>query len=1048
VELELTADPWNLKGDQASVVIGRDVITPGTFGPDGGRKPLGVFIPVADRPLTDAFGMEFFGSKIVRFTDIYSTNKYAQPETTQLQRLTAPYVWPSEMVGGLITVNEDERVRESSGARRITSISTTTEYNDTINWTVGFAMNQAGDKFHVLYDKAFDKRGIWLTNGRKFWLLQGGVLTQYLDLGVGLEGQRWDVARISRHLLMLVNDKYPARIIHLDEEPSTALSDNRTLAGLITPIKPRDVEIPGKLENNSWLMRAAGSGGSMDDGICRILVRAINVDDGARGLPATSRFVQVYDEANPTEDFLTVVDNDQVHVWTEPNNTSIAPPPLHERWTHIEIWRTTGAGVDYYREKVIEIALPESERIASSIASFTGATWRGPGAASHWRNAILKTGAFSGYTHESGDQVIITAPPDERGWRTGTYIIRSKESDDQINLAGSQGQYISIQNGVAGDIYRSADLFTTNALIAEQYVAGTLSDSELTGFPVMGIGDIVAGVPPPICRKVANLGEATGLGDVTICMGKAADSTVNPTADSRNFHAVDFENRSGSRQIFKTGHFTNYMFQAGDRFKVTGDTVNSGIGRGEYDIESRASDDAIQLTTSPGGTNTGGGVQGHIRRAYELDWPTIKSDEDVWYSRPDQFGPESFTGDVKPISSIGDTFRNMVNVGNYVAVLMDSGVHLLFRSGTDLRKDTIAAVGQGTPWERSVVVVTNTVLWASPEGPKAMTVSTEVASTGMRARIDTLGGTAIRRWFRDAFDADEEIDGGVDELNHCVRWRRHLADGTYQACQYSYRTGLWTLLDDDSGLAYASTAYAKSEPEPSPLLYSVESSGAVFQVNHQSIGHPYDGKTVQAVLDKTFSVSAGSIENRGIHRFSADMLGDVVRFRSANDVVNDVARVITSATPARIEFDAVAGLGDGDEFIIGANRFRFRPGPLQGNSPATVKTLEALTLRALPGPRNNGNGMWPDPPTGRFTLRSFREYHDTPMDEREREIEVFDEDDKSKTTSDRISALEGAGNALECELEMIDSRTDFRLELFEVRVREEGDEVADVSETE
>lgn len=52
IVLDLTASPWFLQDGEASEILGLDVVPPRSFQPDRGRKPVGVTIPVADRPLT------------------------------------------------------------------------------------------------------------------------------------------------------------------------------------------------------------------------------------------------------------------------------------------------------------------------------------------------------------------------------------------------------------------------------------------------------------------------------------------------------------------------------------------------------------------------------------------------------------------------------------------------------------------------------------------------------------------------------------------------------------------------------------------------------------------------------------------------------------------------------------------------------------------------------------------------------------------------------------------------------------------------------------
>ena len=51
--LEQTSPKWTLREGEASEVRGVDVITPGRFfQPERGRKPVGTFLPEADRPVS------------------------------------------------------------------------------------------------------------------------------------------------------------------------------------------------------------------------------------------------------------------------------------------------------------------------------------------------------------------------------------------------------------------------------------------------------------------------------------------------------------------------------------------------------------------------------------------------------------------------------------------------------------------------------------------------------------------------------------------------------------------------------------------------------------------------------------------------------------------------------------------------------------------------------------------------------------------------------------------------------------------------------------
>jgi len=269
----------------------------------------------------------------------------------------------------------------------------------------------------------------------------------------------------------------------------------------------------------------------------------------------------------------------------------------------------------------------------------------------------------------------------------------------------------------------------------------------------------------------------------------------------------------------------------------------------------------------------------------------------------------------------------------------------------------------------------------------------------------------------------------------------------YQALQVNLATGMMTLLDDDSGDWYCRSNYAGAAEVDQARLYSVDTYGAAFEENYYGAAHPYDAVTVQDVIDGTYVLTPFTITKVGA--FGANMLGEVIRFKGHTTAsIDGLARVILEATADEIEFRMLPNTpAAGDEFIIGAVRFRVRFAPLPGKMGNSVKTLDGFRVTALPGDRNVDNEVWPDPPTAKITTRCYRDHHDVAGDDNDAEIEIFDEGDTGETTLDRISSLDGQGASLQVELECTDARTQVRFASIEARVREEAPEWTDASTT-
>ena len=1067
MQLDLTSDRWALQDGQASVVLGLDVTAPGTTRPDRGRRPVGCVLPADSGSVTSACGSlrrhrvstryrdmaengttwvnaalvttyyddtgnaqgehavykanafttytwqlgdlvylvpadtdyahqiglyevaskpsdhaillaESAGSDIPFGTfGIYIFRRHARgywvydagklAKTPREYEITGP--WPAAMVGAYIHKNSDGR-RLAAEFRQINARSRTMNENDTIEWVWDFLTiwdANGYDKFSIVYTQERDLRGVWVTNGRKFWLVQNGAYTLYLDLDddeyLGLE---WEFANIKNNLLMLTNPTVPPRVIHLDETGVTEGRDGHSLAGTVAPRKSLSHESNGTNdgdEQKTWwgAESAPADGGLIPPAEYRGLVRAVNYDDDGE-----SSFVPVFDYADKDDQTIEVTAG-KTAIRVYENDHTVAAVGLHgvqallvqDRWTHLEFWRTQNRGDDYYFERAVELArtYPHERRVSGT---------------------------------DIGPLAMVEQLPD----------------------------------------------------VASQTIF-YYSDATLTNNPQATDNDLDAGGVPPICQQ------AISLQGVTICAGKAdADATAAATLDLKAYgvcadtltasyydhggpyHVVGYQPNVGAAAAF-----TGYVYADGDLFEIT--RSEEGV-TGVYEIASGAVGTlTLKATSNPGQSLTN--VIGFIRRPHTIDWPTIDTDEEIWYSRTDKSAPESFPTRVIELSTTGDTFRRMVRVGNYIAVLMDSGVHLLYFVGGTLSHEAVATSGEGTPWKRSVVVVGNTVVWASAQGPRVMTTSPEANESGNRASVRPLDAEErMTAWFKEAAEQGYEIDAGVDPVNECIRWRRKQDNNTFQSAQHNYRTGRWTLLDDDNGLAFVQSNYVGAEELATPRLYSVTKEGAVLAVNDEGADWPYSTVTVQATLDGTYDVAYTSLRKAGA--FDAAMAGDMVRFRSDTATVDGVSRVIRTATASEITFDLVNGLSRGDEYVIGATRFRLRFAAMLGQDDSAVKTLDGLEVVARTGARSAA---------GLLTARAYRDFGESAQATAELAVPIYDDDEAARTTADRVVAdVEVDGRAIEIEVECAEARTDFRLARVGARVKEEGDIRADTSESE
>lgn len=1073
VPLDVSSDPWNLPLGSASILQGVDILRPGSLRGAPLRKPIGVSLPADDRPVTYATGSMFQGRAAVRIKDRVKcggvdfspayrgvsgatftlstqilflnngfgvTNGYTSTawspgdrialiestgsKSRGVYRITehidqsrlrvdcpiayggtlfftiikdrgynygnsslpsavladfdpkynltknhfeyeATGPWSESAAGGIIIFNEDKRGSSgiANATRLVASVESVMRPNDTLRWSQ--ALFSSGDlpdnpdKFHLIYSEFFDKRGVYVTNGRKVWIVQDGEYVQFFDFGSDdYLGARWYPAQIAPNMMMLTSPKYAPRILHLNRTSSDDTADNSSLSGMIAPIMPNNLE---EAEGSNWQIdfSSTGAGGTLTygtNGSVRVKVRAVNSDDSAE-----SRFVDARSEATGTGVYPLAITSTQtdkaVRIYSGECATVTGMTrsfPLHERWTHIEVWRKLSLGGDYFREGVIVIGDLENESPTSEAATGAG--------------------------------LVTEDPPDTSGTDSG-YVMK-------------------------------------------------LADADLVALPFLTANDLNAGGLPPICQESATLA------GITVCAGRADASVTMPTAYARGVYASAYTMSSASPSVVHidsiSGEFTSYTFKDGDQLVIyMAHHIPSIVGT--YDIVGKTDNDTITVETPSNFAGDSTGAYGYIRRPYKIDWPKIENDEEVWYSRTDKFAPESFPVRKLRLGYRGHEFRALRPIGNYVVCVMDASVHMIYYDGTDLKRETVSSEGMGTPWRDSVAVVNKAMVWAHPDGPVILTVSNSADAQGQRGQVAYLDETgAMRQWFRDAYDNGWPVDTGIDTLNNAIRFRRKVDENTFETLMFSTKYNRWCQLADDSGQWYARASNVEADAESESVLYSVTKEGAVIKCVHYTNEDPYAGSVVQDVLGDGYTVRSSGIDGpTGTITFGSKMIGDVVRFRSADATIDGTARVIRNATNRTISFDAVEGLSEGDEFIIGANRFRLKLAPFKGEVSTTNKNIHAACFRILKGDRHK-TGVWDVPEDGVMTVRVYRDYEVDAVDEQDREIAIYDHDD-NRGTEGRQSSIAGDGSALEVELECIESRVEWLLEVAEYQVRDDGD---------
>ena len=1023
--------------------------------------------------------------------------------------------WDSGLVDGFTNVRPDGRGQDAddpiiggSGERmKVLRVDTYAQENDTLIILTPAVDEDVTNKVVITGAQQVSLRGVLVTNGRKFWLLRSGQYDLMMDLGSNdYLGTTWKSAWIASNRFLLVSPKFAPRVLHLTKEVlSLGETDGQEIiAGMLPPSKPPNIEDVSLTENRvnpelerviapSWLgLLKAGEGNLVSGSDYYVLVRAVNVFDRI-----ASHFVQVVKQlASPV---ISPTDYDSPGTWSTSlipsstvtfagvntggiaihealNNSQRAnkeypyfPPIMHDRMTHIEVWRSGPDALTYYLESIIDIVdFEEGNELVNRNLDYPSIQYFAWVAAYNLSLSGLKIGITTWPVTMSAETLAALLPLTDVERISGGLPPMCR---DVVSLDG-----VTLCFGRADALRTNPTFYAKSFFIrGAEYLERGDGDFELWApnlferYAFQDGDQIVITFGGMAGSNNDNLDEGTsvplGVYDVVsrtddhtiVCEGAPLSHAVYPTNDV-HLRVVTVTDEANSILTKKTGApvFVSSLvgktivFLGTDKSKERSVAVTAVIQEfidvtqvrltGNYnalvDYEEYFQVYDADLTMS--NENREQGVSFHLRRPITWRWTHIESDEDVWFSRMDLFAPESFPPRVLQLSKMGDTFRKAVNIGNYVAVIMDQGVHLLFK-GLDvfqrvvLLKDTIADVGEGTPWKDSVIKVSNRILlWATASGINAMAVSTEPDDTGNRARITALDERRFKGWFQEAKDNGYVIDAGFDSEHNIVRFRRNEGGHSYQTLQGNLSTGLWTLLLHDNGVRYVSSSILESTELSVPRLYSVEGlTGAVFEVNTSQSSDPYSSILLSGTLED-MTVSSTSIRSSN-PVFSTLLTGETIHFTSDKPGVSGAVRTILNATSTTLTFTSLPELNADDGFRIAPIPLKIRHAPFQGISPAGVKTLDRIGTRFVPGDRGSVDTV---------TLRCFQNLKDEAVSSGP--VDVFDSDAAGKTSRDRVLSLDGQGYALELELDVPDARGDLSIELLEFGVRVEVDETLDV----
>lgn len=1054
--LDPTAPRHKLLDSTASEVLGLDVVSKDVWRPDRGRRPVGVTLPESDHPLTFAQSFDIRGRVAYRYSRIRSlAQTQVGANDNAIVNLSASW----NQVTGTIT---------QVGAFASYSFQTLRDYIHGRENGQGYLLPVLS---RISNDEVRVSPGLGVvTSGIGGFLARGKSLvfvaqvenavdaTQFYDVLVKTkelydEEGPWSAEDIGAQLIINEDSRladvkrFPVRGIFsfCQTNDSLILAQYETGSAISFPtvttnqrhkhtlLTTRVLDFEGVLVGNGrkfWLLEDTGYRLLLDLG-----------DDSFRGV--AWRATQI--AANRL-------------MLTAPGH---APRILHLSRTNTTAGDETLAGLPApQKPNIDEVAQGETIRNASWLGAITvgggslSATGSGDGVEIVVRLANLDDGVYSDFVPVV--KSIDTSIPTDTTEDTLRFVVAAL---DRISvypaINGDEQDANNTEIGYTPPISRRAthleiwrtfssvsSAFFREALIPlmdpMQEPAGVdtqswmdptpanrfpvrLSDVDIQELPILTDAIRQAYQMPPVCR------ESSSLKSVTLCFGKASDTVVSP-----NIYASNFAGTNGTYTtatgVFDLGsaEFDNFdaeSFLDGDELVVVESSSTPEFPRGVYPITGSGGTGQATIAANITASDVSG-VIFYIRRRYPVAWPKITNDEEVWYSRTDDFTPENFPARILRLSTIGDAFRRAINMKEYTVVVMDQGVHLLYLEGTTLKRHTVADYGKGTPWPESVIPYGENVYWATARGVNVLTLTPEVDETGRRGRVLESTGLRFESFFKDAFRSGDTIDAGADTLNGCLRFRRTYADGSTKTLQFSFLTDQWTFLDDDTGFRYVNTTALADTP--SPLLYSVEpTTGAVFELNTD---FDYAGMTLSGPLTG-FVVESDQIRAPSGLPFSPLLVGEPLRLYNGT---TEHLRIIRAASADRILFDLVPDLDTSWSYAIASRRVRIRFASMRGTRPNTTKTLYAGTARLLPGD---------DPPTSPVTLRAYENFQNIPSSQDT--VDIFSDEEDGRTSEDRVLSLTAQGSAIEVEIESLRGRNDFAVDQLEFIYREENVEQTD-----
>ena len=1059
LQLDLTSDAWNLDDNSVPVIEGLDVIHRGIVRPDGGRKAIDTYPAGSDISvdnISTVWACNLYGKSPLVFRGAMASDTAYSGHNIILSRYYtaagSPRIfslfdfWPQELIGALIAIDSDGRYQTPKFARCTNVVDNVLHYAALLDGTL-LSPFYALRKFCVYGSVDADRRGVVVSDGRRFYVLRGYTWTLWHDLGDdSYLGVRWEITQISETRILLVAPNQIPRALNLIYHENTLSGGISPLrvppteafyyAGLIPPRTPlRNDSMPSMSPDVTTMMCIYGTVDPTRtlsySEATGIKLRGVNLETGAESQFADAyNYMHVVDATEPSQ---TMQVNFAFSDGQTTAGTKISSPIL----TYYQF--LSGDQLVVYGPSGVAGTFPVTGKTGATEIQVSGAAW-GVGVTGIYAEVLTTASGNVRAIINLNTQAFYPAlqlPLDEKWthieiWRTdsagGTYYL---ESRIEIPVDLQDPVYAEPAGGWPNPTDGGQMLLGSPVLGDLEVLPCQSRDAQLVSRTPLLSADISSGRPPPICKQ------AVQVQGVTICLGAATVEQKRATYYARAFYlyeaSYDHTNGRLTKGTWPQTDLTNYTVTVGDEFFFFISTDNDYVGVA-VPIASKVSSTVLQLGAPlPLTTQT---VTGFIRRAVEVDWPIIRSDELVYHSRTDKFAPESIVSDPVRLSAIGDTFRRAVVVGNFCVVVMNSGVHLLWPTANGLELETVASSGMGTPWKDSVVVYDNAAIWATDKGPVAMTVSSDPDSEGRRGKITPLDAGRMRSWFEDARNAGDDIDAGVDPGNACIRFRRKPASQPElgDALQLCISTGQWTVIKWDSGTRYVTTRFAGDTETTEERLYSM-CLGNLFQENYYSDTHRYDGflskGVISAVDGIAFTQLGGGVQqiarSNPLPLFSTAMTGDVITISSPGTARHGQSRIILVSPGSAIQFEDIAGLAEGDAFIIGPVKFRVRTGPLVSTDEEHVKVIDGIRVDALPGSQA---------PYEDISVRSFENYQESAVDEDT--VPIFADDEAGYKTKDRCSSVSSADSDMQVEVEHVDNASDWHLRRANAIVREES----------